>query len=191
MTKIPGFMERRRYFRIEDRVRLRLSLLTAEECQERLRVIRSPSPLTSALMPLRQRLSQTLKTLVVETPEIAEGMKLLDEKIEILAHWLDGGQDISEAPLRSVSLSANGLACDVVEPFATQSHLEIRLAFLPSLRLIRTLARVVVCDPLPAHAKGYRLHMVFLELGEADREFLIRHVLHRQGEWLRSQPQEA
>ncbi|CAK0779173.1 putative PilZ domain-containing protein [Gammaproteobacteria bacterium] len=179
-------MERRAYFRVRDQVRLRVSALTKEECQECLLTLGRSSHLATSLTPLRLRFNQTLRNLAVESAEVAEGLKLLDEKIEILARWLDGGQDLDEAPMRWVDLSACGLACDVAVAFVPQSCLEIRLVLLPSLRLIRAVARVVLCDPLPD--QGYRLRISFLGLAEADREFLIRHVLQRQGEWLRNQP---
>jgi len=193
-----GTDERRRYFRIDDCVRLTYRQVTPEEMAEGIRQLEEGQvdqlTLMSSLTALNGQMAIHMRRIQNRDPDIALYLKSLDQKIELLAQALVA-QDTSLLTQSGVpvNLSAGGMGLDVAEPVATGSMLELKMLLLPSFTGLVTYAEVVRCEELPsadqATEYGYRLHLEFRHLRERDQDLLIRHILRRQGEQLRAERQ--
>jgi hypothetical protein len=186
--------ERRRFFRIEDSVRLSLRRLAPDEVAQAIADLERERSdgfgLCTDLTAIGQQVSASLRRIEGAYPDIAEYLKALDRKLDVLARaFLAAEVDVSDKPVRAVNLSASGMALQSREPCAAGTVLEIKMLLLPSYSGIRTLGKVVECDRAghgePAEEYPFRLRIDFSFMRDLDRDALIRHVLQKQAEWLR------
>ena len=56
------------------------------------------------------------------------------------------------------------------------------MVLLPDNKRLLTPARVIACEP---QDNGYYVRMDYVDLGAADQEYLIQHIVKRQGDLLR------
>ncbi|TBW56236.1 PilZ domain-containing protein [Marinobacter halodurans] len=173
--------ERRRYYRVDDRVALRYMRLSdggsvAGEL--------SDLSLRSRLADLELMLDQALAKLAVAAPEVLEVADLLNRKLDLALEGAGLGLD-GERPAtlvtRDVSLSGSGFAFAVGETLAVGEMVLVDLLFHPERRTIRALTRVVASDGPDA---GY-LRLDIERITEADQELLMSHILRLQSARLR------
>jgi hypothetical protein len=182
--------ERRRYFRIDDDVILSFRAVEAA-CME-LRDEDDPQPdaftLSTHLELLGLESRSLLRRIEREDPLLGDYLRLLEQKIDLIGRGLMSREaDTSHNPARRVSLSASGLAFNASNGFTLGDTLELKLILPPSLVGLRAYGRVVQCrkgwaqDPTDFH-----IAVDFVGLSERDRELLIRHIIKRQSQQLRS-----
>lgn len=181
--------ERRHYYRINDRVHLRVRLLSEHEFQT---LHRGPlgadeaTGVSTELRALTQQMAKTLATLRKSQPEVARYLEMLDKKIDLLARKVDKPAErlIPDTP---VNLGTGGMAFWKGEPMAIDTKLEIRLILFPSYTRITALGVVVRCDEEPRRDDDhrFRIGMEFARLSESERESLARHLIELQSAWLR------
>ncbi|MCP3664122.1 MAG: PilZ domain-containing protein [Gammaproteobacteria bacterium] len=185
--------ERRRYFRIEDSIRLGYQPIDKVELaarQERLgNGDESEFNLMSGIQDISQQTSGLLHKVEARYPDIANYLKAMERKIDMLGRALMAqNTDLSTKSAQAVNISASGIAFLAPDAFEKGDWLELRLMLLPSFTGILSLVEVVACKPEPVpegEAPCYNLRVDFSYMREGDRDLLIRHVLRRQGEILR------
>jgi len=200
-TTSPDASEnRRRFFRIDDAVRLSYRPVDRAELAAGVNRLSEglggSFALMASLAAITQRMSLHLRRIEQHNADVAQYLRGLDQKIDAVARALLL-QD-AELPAKSeepVNLSAGGLAIPVRECLPPGTPLEIRLLLLPSLAGILAFGAVVECAAPPADG-GYppetRLMRVdFTHIRDEDRDLLIKHMLRRQGERLRQARQTA
>lgn len=200
-TPKPGISEnRRRFFRIDDTVRLSYRAVDPAELAEEVGRLNDglggSFALMATLAAITQRNSVHLRRIEQQSGDLGHYLRALDQKIDAVARALLL-QD-AELPAKTeepVNLSAGGLAIPVRDCLPAGTPLEIRLLLLPSLAGILAFGAVVDCGPPPAgseHPAGMQLMRVdFTHIRDEDRDLLIKHMLRRQGEQLRQARQAA
>lgn len=191
--------ERRRYFRIEDSVRLSLREVEEEELDQRLekledRMIDSFSLMTG-LNSIGQQVSASLRRIETKDPDIADYLKALDKKLDLICKALLAEEThMMETPARAVNLSAGGMAVYGRDAMRPGKVLEIKMLLLPSYTGILTYGTLVDCVKMEGEEADpefpYRLRIDFSFMRDTDRDALIRHVLLKQAEWLRRRREE-
>lgn len=186
--------ERRRFFRIEDEIVLVYRSIAPEDMPDPAQFSNQALDqfsLTSTLEYLTQESHAHLRRIERDYPDVAEYLKTLERKIDVLAQALMiSNNRLVDQPTRKVNLSAAGIAFDAEQPIPQGSLLELKMVLPPSLVGIITFGKVVHCSPL-ANEASWRVGVDFLSMREQDREFLIRHVVKRQLTLLREQKQGA
>jgi hypothetical protein len=194
MTRQDTSENRRRFFRIDDAVRLSYRALDADEVADQVARLAEglggSFALMASLSAVTHRMSVSLRRIEQRSGDVAAYLRALDQKIETVARALllqdPSLPAMSEAP---VNLSAGGLAIVTGECLPVGTPLEIRLLLLPTLAGILAFGAVVECTEPPAgegHPPGSRLMRVdFTHIRDEDRDLLIGHMLRRQGERLR------
>lgn len=184
--------ERRRFFRVEDEIVLVYRPIAPEDMPDPSQFQNQALDhfsLTSTLEYLTQESHAHLRRIERDHPDVAEYLKTLERKIEVLAQALMiSNNRLVDQPTRKVNLSAAGIAFDTGQPIAEGSLLELKMVLPPSLVGIITFGKVIHCTPL-ANDEGWHVGVDFLSMREQDREFLIRHVVKRQLTLLRQQKQ--
>lgn len=183
--------ERRRFFRIEDEIALFYRQILADEVPEtdefkqgRLDTF----SLTAALESLTQESRTQLRKIERSQPEVADFLKILEQKIDLIAQSiLLKETESDEQTTRDVNLSASGLAFDVETPLALEGILELKMILPPSLLGIITYGRIIYCkkNELADSNYPYRVGVEFFSLLEQDRELLIRYIFKKQLRQLR------
>jgi hypothetical protein len=194
MTRQDTSENRRRFFRIDDAVRLSYRALDADEVADQVARLAEglggSFALMASLSAVTHRMSVSLRRIEQRSGDVAAYLRALDQKIETVARALllqdPSLPAMSEAP---VNLSAGGLAIVTGQCLPVGTPLEIRLLLLPTLAGILAFGAVVECtEPPPGegHPPGSRLMRVdFTHIRDEDRDLLIGHMLRRQGERLR------
>lgn len=168
--------ERRRYFRIDDQVGLKLVGIAAADEAAAIANFDDASAragLVNELRAVRERHLPERRNLENRFPTVASYIEMLERQIEIIAFAIDDRDEFPKAPSHAVNLSAQGMSLASDEGFAMGSLVEVSLALFPDHSRVKALARVVKCD---AEEVGMVTALDFVYLREADREAIIHHV---------------
>jgi hypothetical protein len=183
--------EKRRYFRVNDTVNLLYKVID-EKSPDRLSHVSSDvlsnCSLTSALEVLTRDARGLLARLERRDPEIAEYLKVLDTKINLIAQGISAKEEqFSEHDTREVVLSATGLAFSNEVPVQPGQLLELRMLLTSCMVVIVAYARVVHYKNIVEEnaLRPYSVCVEYVNLQEEDRELLIKHVVKKQLQQLR------
>lgn len=190
--------DRRDYFRIDDVVKISYHRVPTEELTERLERLEeefsSNFTVMSSFSAIGQQMALQLHRIESNSPDVAACIKALDQKLNILGQAFMAQEDgLIEQPAQAVNISAGGIALNGVEEIKIGTTLEIKLLLLPSLTGVLIYGEVVACDANEESDSDdypYQLRIDFSHMRESDRDILIRHILRRQGEWLRKRREE-
>jgi len=190
---LPEHDERRSYFRINDRVKLNYRLVSEEELPaliERLKTgAGSNFTVMSSFTSMSQQMVVQLRRIEGATPDVAACIKILDRKLNILGRaFLLQEEDVSNQTSKAVNISAGGMAFNASESCKKGAVLELKLLLLPDMTGMMIYADVIECtknEEMDDVDESYFVRVCFSGIREPDRDILIRHVLKRQGEWLR------
>ncbi len=184
--------ERRGYFRIEDAISLSYQTVAPDLLDKKLEQLESgldtDFTVMSSLALITQEMAGVLRKIDVQSPDMARYLSALDRKIDLLGRaLLVQTSDLSEQPARAVNISASGMSFSASDPLVVGSMLELKLLLLPTFTGVLTYSEVISCarENFPSEIAGYRIRVNFTHLREADKDVLIKHVLHRQSEILR------
>lgn len=183
--------ERREFFRIDDSIRVSYRVIKPGEQPATLDDRQSPDDrftVMTRLQAISQRLSAHLHRIEQRDADVAEYLRALDEKIDLLgqSYLADSSELLGQLPL-SVNLSAGGLAMGVAEPLVMGDRVEIKLLLLPSYTGVVAYGEVVgVARSLEKNADSpYHVRINFTLIRESDQDALIRHIMRHQGKMLR------
>lgn len=172
--------DRREYYRIEDRIALEISPLSAAEALEG-EVLQDASPLFNLLSELHLcefESQHLLRQLSDKDRTLAAFLKAQNKRIDLLsavvAHTLTGHIG---APQRVV-LSEGGMEFIQAQAIAPGSRIALKMVLAPQALGLMLRGRVIHCDRLPSgeHDVGTE----FVDMTDAQRQLLARYILQRQ-----------
>ena len=189
--------ERREYFRIDDEVALDYRLIDSDEVDRLLEKIRSQLvdrfTAASSFTATTRQMMNLIHKVQAQSPELARCLQAIDQKLNMIAQ-LFVSEEIKEnkQDTREVNLSAGGVAFRAQHEIPVGSLLELRMVLFPSLVGILTISRVIHCERLNDSNSQFpwQLAVEYEHLKETDRELLVRHIMARETEQLRSQRTE-
>ncbi len=195
MENMPEFnTDQREFFRIDDLVFIELTPINNNDV-ERLKVSikehthYDDNKETKQLQTLQTAFSHLTDQINQQDREIARALRLLDDKINIIAQSFQRQKNSSDnRNIVKANLSGGGIAFLSAEEYPTKSAIEIRLDLRTSATVIHAIANVVGCNKRYGAPKEtpYYLRLVFSHMSEYDRNSLIKHTLARQAESLRT-----
>ncbi|MES9990703.1 MAG: PilZ domain-containing protein [Candidatus Thiodiazotropha sp.] len=183
--------ERREFFRIDDSIQVSYRVIAQDELpssiDEQLQGTDRFTVMTR-LQTISQHLSAPLHRIEQREPDVADYLKALDEKINLLGQsFLADENELLNRPSRTVNLSAGGLAMDITEKLGVGDLVELKLLLLPSYTGIIAYGEVVgieeTADADPTYP--YHIRINYNLIRNSDQDALIRHITRRQGEMLR------
>ncbi len=184
--------ERRRYYRVEDRIALKYRVVAESELPLALSRLQGSVPDRAMLPASFATTSNQLKHLGDRIkrghPDIGQYLEVLNEKMDSLVRIIAATEN--DAPLSAshdVSLSASGLAFRASSPVNQGENLELRILIFPSQVNLNILATVVYCreEPIEGGHFPFCVGVDFSFVRENDRDLLIKHILQKQSEALR------
>jgi hypothetical protein len=156
----------------EDAARSRASLRVRTELPLRYRAI----PADDA-----DRLAVEICNGEAEEPELPAALalrfQLLERKLDLALHHLDPSlpPPLSARDLRSVGISASGLALEVKEPLAEDAAVAVELLIPDRVpREVRALARVAHCQEKRGAEPSWLIAFAFRAIRSEDREAIVR-----------------
>jgi len=180
--------DRRRFFRIEDRVYLQTQTVKPAELESKIEDFKLNRHQFSACDEFSSRLDEHLADLHAiqnKMPELARYLGVLQEQIDHLTNKLLPNQKTTEEKDIRVNLSAQGISFITDETYKPVDVVELSLKLKPSRQALIIIARVVLVEDHEDNDKTgeyglYRVSMDFEHIHEADREILVKHIHGRQ-----------
>lgn len=189
--------DRREYFRINDEVVLDYRLVDESDLEALRENIESPVPdrftTASSFAASSRQIAYAFHSVQNQSPEVARCLQALDNKLNTLAQLFVAEEiRLKEHPTREVNLSAGGLAYRAQHQVNPGDFLETRLVLIPSLMGILMVSRVVHCERINDGNLQFpwQIAVTYEIIRESDRELLVRHVMTKETELLRSQRQD-
>jgi len=192
MTKTE---DRRGFFRIDDEVNLFYKKIDQQLLNEPHHVsdnILNSCSLSTALGTVSQESAMLLHRLEKNLPEVADYLRLIDTKIDLLAQAvMMQGFQFKESDTRNVNISASGLAFNCEEALKENDYLEIKILLISCMAVIVTYGRVVYCKSNESNCGEYPyfVGVNFINMKDDDREMLIKYVVKEQLQQIRDKKQ--
>lgn len=192
MTKTE---ERRVFFRIDDEVNLFYKKIDEKLVTEPHHLtdnILNNCSLSTALEMVSQESAMILHRLDKSHPDVADYLRLIDTKIDLLAQAvMMQGFQFKENDTRNVNISATGIAFNCEEVLNEGDYLEIKMLLVSSMAVIVTYGRVVYCKKTEANDRQYPyfIGVDFINMKDEDREMLIKYVVKKQLQQIRDKKQ--
>jgi hypothetical protein len=183
--------ERREFFRIDDSIQVSYRVIQAAELPATIddrRLENERFTVMTRLQAISQHLSAAFHRIEQRDPDVADYLKSLDEKVDLLGKsFLAQEEGLLGLPSRSVNLSAGGLAMDISEPLDPGDLVEIKLLLFPAYTGVMAFGEVVDVAASQDGDTDYPHHVRinFTLIRDSDQDALIRHIMRRQGEMLR------
>lgn len=193
-SELESEQERRRYFRIEEDIILLCREVEQEDVPEHTcleEIPDDPFAMSAMLELLTQESRGVLRRFEREQPDIADFLKIMDRKIDLIGRIIMTRETArTEYATQKVNLSASGLAFNTEKPCTPGQVLELKIVLMPSMIGVVAYGRVIDCrKSVEQTSSPYQIAVDFVGLCERDRELLIRHVVKRQLQQLRSRRQ--
>lgn len=177
-------VERRSYFRIDDRVGLSYSILADGEVPETENASESVKALLKELQAIDIDFNRAVNTVWQSHPSIAQALGLLNKKVDLIAQHCPATDDPMPEPFEEceVNISGSGLAFHTSEQLPLDANIWVDIVLQPSLAHLQFSATVVECTKVQEMPQV--LYLLRLKIGpdnEAVREQLVQHVVQKQG----------
>jgi hypothetical protein len=187
--------ERRAYFRIDDTIKISFRIIEPTDSDPEHAEFEPGEDgftIMTRLQAIDRQISAALRRIEQRNPDVADYLKALDEKINLIAQsFLVEESTLTEQPSRAVNLSAGGLALDNPVSLEVGTKVQLKLMLLPSYTGVVAIGKVVGVEQSAEDPDyPYRLHINFVHIPENGRDALIRHILRRQGAMLRQQREQ-
>lgn len=183
--------ERRRFFRIEDLVHLTFRVIDDAELAYKADLLEKglveQFMINSSLAAVTADMAATLRKIEVNDPDVAQYLKSLDQKIDMIGRaFMVDEVNAQDNKASAVNLSASGIAFHHEKQIQEGTNLEIKMMLMPSNAGILTYGKVISNEAVEgADGSDYQVRVDFTHLREEDRDLLIRHVIRKQGDMLR------
>ena len=185
--------ERREYFRIDDEVALDYRLISPGEAELLREKIKSRVvdrfTVASSFTATSRQMTHVIHKVQNQSPELARCLQAIDQKLNMIAQlFVSEEMDLHEQSTREVNLSAGGISFRSQQKIRIDSLLELRMVLFPSLVGILTVSRVIQCERVnDGNLKfPWQIAVVYEHLRETDRELLVRHIMSKETQQLRS-----
>ncbi len=183
----PEPNNRREYFRINDRIGLRVKHLSEGDFLQATNTGISQNErqsLLNAVIVSSESRRAALRGIREESTAIANYLSDLDEKLAILANLMT--RDDSQAPqeqTHDVNLSASGLRFYSDEGYPQGARLEMHLHLFPSETCLRLFGTVAWCHKVEKQGlvgQHMAVAVDYSDIPDDDREILFRHINNLQ-----------
>lgn len=172
--------DRREYYRIEDRIALEISPLSAAEALEA-DVLQDDSPLFNLLSELHLSEFESqhlLRQLSDKDRTVAAFLKAQNKRIDLLSAVVAQTLLGEIGAPRAVVLSEGGVEVAQSQLIAPGTRVAVKMVLMPQALGLLLRARIIHCDPRPDGE--YQVGTEFIEMSDAQRQLLARYILQRQ-----------
>ncbi len=183
---------RRAYFRINDRIGLRVNVLNEIQfrvARERAAHKHQRQHLLNDIIVSSESRRSMLRRIHEESAEIADYLAQMDSKIDVIANILT--QDDSDAPkepTHNVNLSASGIRFYSDEGYPQGARLELHVHLFPSDSCLRLYGTVTWCQRGQNRGRCAGRMVVAVDYADTpneDQEILFRHINTLQLDYVR------
>ena len=184
--------ERRQYYRIEDRVPMKLTRLNESQAIPDISQLEREIPSSFRLMNMLQEIeseaSITLSSLQTSNPAIAEYLRSLNKRLDLIGGYIAEQEFSKVQQNESLSLSGNGFRTHSEEEFKENSILLVEMLLPNSQTGIHCYGKVIEGRQ---DGSRYSIAVTCQAIREADREAIIKHVIRQESQLIRQAKEES
>jgi len=193
MHDLSTSKERRKYFRIRNKLFLSYELELTEEnnTSDGSSTPQNATPQASPQITLLRELSEIndenkrfLKTLSSDQASTYSHVQTMNNRIVELSRQIIYALDIDENSMMEVDISGGGLSFESKQQLSVGQKLNIEMILMPQYFGIVLHAEVVDCSTTE-ELNNYRTSMEFTQIDESDRDVIIGHIFKTQSKVLR------
>lgn len=183
-------IERRDFYRIEDRVHLmhkpiEKHLISDDPYGEQYDIPRQ-ALLISQLQAIDNESRDLLRQVGDYNRPLGSYLRYLEDKIDLIAKYVVS-HDKSLSQKVSVNLSEGGISFYNSGPVEIDSYMHLIMILFPNYVSIAALGVVKTCEKIDDQPSIYRIGVEFTALLEPDRKQIVRHIRRRQSQEIRDQ----
>lgn len=176
--------ERRRFFRIDDIVGLKIEPVDKHNLEQTLENFHKEQHNFSIRNDFNYQLEQhraDLHHIKAKMPELGRYLSVLQAQIDSLTDRIISAEHKSSITRDTeANISAQGIAFMSDERLTSGEIIKLNLKLLPGQQKIVIYARVILCVKDPTDQGRYKIALDFEHIHEADREILVKHVHEKQ-----------
>ncbi len=179
-----ALIENRNAFRIDDNIQLSLHIIPDNKIEDALKTY----PENNAELQLLNNFSDTSKALTDQFvllrrryPEVAKYLKILDDKINILAKkQFSASSIVPGLKWHQVNISAGGLRFSYDKQLQINTYLELRLQLSQISNYIMAYGKIVRCEQNNETGEHFLISVEFTHINVEDRETIHQHVRDKE-----------
>lgn len=189
--------DRRRYFRIHDKVSLKYRVVQGIDIETELKRTEHEqnnlAELKNAFNCITAKIMTKMDRVEEASPLVAEILGLFDKKISLIESIVMDNDDQNDSITKTqhVNLSASGISFESNTPINEDANLKIELVLFPEYQFIPVYARVIDCrKKMDDNLYRFNIAVDFVGISESDQEIIMQHVLSRQAKLLKEERQQ-
>ena len=186
--------DRRRYFRINDKVSLKYRVVQGIDIETEIKRTEHEknnlADLKNAFNCIEAKIMSRIGRVEEVSPLVAEILGLYDKKLSLIESMImhNDDKDNSITETQHVNLSASGMSFESNTPINDDVKLKMELVLFPEYQFIPLYARVVDCrKKMDDNLYRFNIAVDFVGICESDQEIIMRHVLSRQAKLLKKE----
>lgn len=189
--------DRRRYFRINDKVSLKYRVVQGMDIDAE--IIRTKheqntlAEMKNAFNCIEAKIMSKMTRIEEVSPLVAEVLGLFDKKLSLMESMIlhKDEQENAITDTQNVNLSASGMSFESNTPINEDVNLKMELILFPEYQFIPLYARVIECKKkMDDNLYRFNIAVDFIGVSESDRETIMQHVLSRQAATLKKERDE-
>ena len=184
--------DRRRYFRIHDKVSLKYRVVQGIDIETEIKRTEHEqnnlAELKNAFNCITAKIMTKMNRVEEANPLVAEILGLFDKKISLIESMHNDEKDDSITETQLVDLSASGMSFESNTPINEDVNLKMDLVLFPEYQFIPVYAKVVDCrKKMDDNLYRFNIAVDFVGISESDQEIIMQHVLSRQAKLLKAE----
>ncbi len=179
--------DRRRYFRISDKVSLKYRVVQGMDVETEIKRTEHEqnnlAELKNAFNCIEAKIMSKMARVEEVSPIVGEILGLYDKKLSLIQSMImhndDNENSITET--QTVNLSASGMSFESNTPINEDVNLKMELVLFPEYQFIPLYAKVIDCrKKMDDNLYRFNIAVDFVGICESDQETIMQHVLSRQ-----------
>jgi len=186
--------DRRRYFRINDKVSLKYRVVQGIDIETEIKRTEyeknNLADLKNAFNCIEAKIMSRMGRVEEVSPLVAEILGLFDKKLSLIESMImhNDDKDNSITETQHVNLSASGMSFESNTPINDGVKLKMELVLFPEYQFIPLYARVVDCrKKMDDNLYRFNIAVDFVGICESDQEIIMQHILSRQAKLLKKE----
>ena len=186
--------DRRRYFRINDKVSLKYRVVQGIDVETEVKRTEHEknnlAELKNAFNCIEAKIMSKMGRIEEVSPLVAEILGLYDKKLSLIESMIIHNDDKvnSITETQNVNLSASGMSFESNTPINDDVNLKMELVLFPEYQFIPVYARVVDCKKkMDDNLYRFNISVDFVGICESDQEIIMQHVLSKQAKQIKSE----
>jgi c-di-GMP-binding flagellar brake protein YcgR len=197
MTQENTMDDRRRYFRINDKVSIKYRVVQGIDIETEIKRTEHEqnnlAEMKNAFNCIEAKILSKMSRVEEVSPLVAEILGLYDKKLSLMQSMImhNDDKENSITETQQVNLSASGMSFESNTPINEDVNLKMELILFPEYQFIPLYAKVIDCrKKMDDNLYRFNVAVDFIGICEKDQEIIMQHILSRQAAQIKKERDE-